>query len=286
MNIIRKNMRSLSLNRQGQVESAKIAYVINNAQEEFPDNDLMLAELLESAPEKVGSAVKAGVELLECRTPDVFEAAVNYTTPAEIPAGQNQNAGRRHGERIWSTKCSVAKEKCFETLERQKVFPGEGSVYCNAGHIASWNGRFGENYSADGIDKLVSRCDEKCRKFVYSSQCSADYRKKIISLVGKLNYGAFRGWAAKEVMLTGLEISEPFLNDLEQSLVEIEYSFSVRRHRSNVDWCGIDVGKVNGWDHLWGTFYADPLERILKGSCAYVGRIYDTADFGILSLED
>ena len=241
---------------------------------------------ISGAPEKIGSSVKSGVELLECRTPDVFEAAVNYITPAETPAENTKRAARRHGERIWSTKCGVSKEKCYETLDRQDVFPAEGSVYCNAGHSAAWNGRFGENASLDGIDKLVPRCEEKCRKFIYTSQCTSDYRQKILSLVGKLNVGAFRGWSAKEVMLTGMEISEPFLNDLEQSLVEIEFVFSVRRHRRKVDWCGIDVGKVNGWDHLWGTFYADPIDRVLRGNCAYVGRIYDTADFGILSLED
>ena len=285
MNIIRKNMRTLSLNRQGQVECAKIRYVAGNVKGEFSSDDEMLAYLLETAPEKIGNAVKSSVELVDCRTPDVFEMELTYTTPA-TPAGGTGRSTRRHGERIWSSKCNVTKEKCFETLERQEIFPAEGSVYSTAGYSPVWNGRFGEDASIDGVDKLVPRCEERCRKFVLASQCTGEYRRKILALVGKINSGSFRGWASKEVMLTGLEISEPFLNDLDQSLVEIEFSFSIRTHRRNVEWCGIEVGKVNGWDHLWGTFYADPADRIIRGNCAYVGRIYSTADFGILSLED
>lgn len=286
MNIIRKNTSSLSLNRQGQVESARVRYVIDHAQKENPDNETMLSHVLANAPEKFGSADVAGIELGKSCTSGIFEAEVIYLTPATAAPDAQKRAARRHGERIWSSKCSVAKEKCFETLERQESFPADGIIHCSAGHSAVWNGRFGTEADVDGVDKLVPRCEEECRKFILASQCGNDFRKKIINLVGKLNSGSFHGWSSKEVMLTKLEISEPFVNDLDQKLVEISCTFSIRRHRTKVDWCGIDVGKVKGWDHLWGTFYADPVDRTLKGNCAYVGRLYDTADFGILSLED
>ena len=284
VNIIRKNMRSLLLNRQGQVESARVCYVVNDS--EYSGDDEMLSKILEYAPQKLGSANAVGIELVECRTPGVFETEVIYVTPAAQEQETQKCAAKRHGDRIWSSRCGVIKEKCYETLSRQESFPAADSANCSAGHSVVWNGRFGEDASVDGIDKLVPKCEEECRKYILASQCSISYRKNLLSLVGKLNYRSFHGWSAQEVMLTKLEISEPFINDLDQSLVEIRHIFSICRHRRDVDWCGIEVGNVKGWDRLWGTFYADPVDRIIKGNCAYVGRLYETADFGILSLED
>ena len=277
-------MRSLSLNRQGQVESARVCYVVNNA--ELLNDDEMLSKVLAYAPQKLGSANVSGVELAECRTPGVFEAEVIYITPAAQEHDTQKRAAKRHGERFWSSRCSVVKEKCYETLARQEVFPAAESANCSAGHSAAWNGRFGEDADIGGIDKLFPKCEEECRKYIFASQCSIARRKNLLNLVGKLNAKSFRGWAAQEVMLTRLEISEPFVNDLGQDLVEIRHVFAICRHRSKADWCGINVGNVNGWDHLWGTFYADPVNRTIKSNCAYVGRLYETADFGILSLED
>lgn len=286
MNIIQNKMRTLSLNKQGQVETAQLRYVVSKLPDEEIKDEELLLEVFENSPESIGNAVKTGVELLECKTPDVFEAAVNFTTvSAEQPNG-TKRAAARHGDRFWSCKCSLTKEKCYETPEKQKIFPAENAVFCEVGYSAMWNGRFGEDALLDGVDKLVPRCDEQCRKYIFASQCSSAFRKQIISLVGKINTKPFHGWESKEVMLSKLEISEPFKNDLDQMLVELEYSFSVRRHRSKVNWCGIDVGKVQGWDNLWGNFYANPKERIVKGNCAYVGRIYDTGDFGILGVEE
>lgn len=286
LNIIQKKMRTVALNRQGQVETAQLRYTVNMISGEEIKDDEMLLGVFEHAPANIGSAVKSGIELVDCKSPDVFEIAVNYTTVAAETTEKSKRAAVRHGDRFWSSKCTLAKEKCYETPEKQKMFPGEGAVFCEAGYTALWNGKFGEDSMLEGVDKLVPRCDECCRKYIFASQCDTVFRRKIMDLVGKINSSSFRGWEAREVMLSKLEISEPFKNDLDQMLVELECVFSVRRHRRDVNWCGIDVGKVQGWDNLWGTFNANPRTRGVYGNCAYVGRLYDTGDFGILGLEE
>lgn len=286
MDIIQKKMRTLSLNRQGQVEKARLRYVVNISPEEQLRDEELLAQVLEYAPEKIGSSVKSGVELIDYRAPDVFDVAVDYTTVAAIVPDDSKRASYRHGDRFWSSKCTLSKEKCYETLEKQKIFPAEGVPYCEPGHTVAWNGRFGEDSFLDGVEKLVPRCEEYCRKYVFASQCDSDFRHKAMKLVGKTNIKSFHGWSAREVMLSKLEISEPFRNDLDQTLVALECAFSIRRNRSDVTWGGIDVGSVKGWDSVWGTFYANPVSRNVKTSCAYVGRLYESGDFGILGLED
>lgn len=286
MNIIQKNVRTLSLDKQGQVASAVLSYVAGMEQGEKSDDEKMLRQVFEQAPESIGSAVRSGIELLDCRTPDVYELGVSYTTVAAEEPSNNRRAAARHGDKFWSSKCTLAKEKCYETPEKQKVFASPGAAYCAVGYSTNWNGKFGEDSSIGGIDKLVPRCEEFCRKYIFASQCDASFRQKAIELVGKINNSSFRSWASYEVMLSSLEISEPFCNDLNQTLVELQCSFSVRRHRRKVEWCGIEVGRVRGWDHLWGTFYADPANRDIKSGCAFVGRLYDSGDFGILGLEN
>ncbi|MBO5765945.1 MAG: hypothetical protein J6S24_06640 [Lentisphaeria bacterium] len=283
-NVIEKNLRTLALNGAGEVERAQLRYIVNNSKA-ADDDRALLVQVLEGAPENIGSAKRSGVEILDCRTPDVFEVGVNYVTPAADKTPAFERGGRRDGDRLWSIRTGTMKEKCYEVPEKQKMYCNEDSISISADYAPFWNGRFGEDAAIGGIDKIAPKCEETCRRFMYADSCNADFRKKAVSLVGKLNSSGFRCWSSGEVMCTGVDISEPFSNDLGEMLVEMRCTFTIRRHRKDVTWCGIEVGRVKGWEHLWGISYAEPQLRIIRGAAAFVGRIYDNADFGILGLE-
>lgn len=284
-NIIEKNLRTLALDGTGEVQQARLHYVVNGTAGSAEDDRDLLMQVLSASPEKVGSAVKCGAEILDCLDPEVMEIGVNYLTPAAEASDSVKRGTRRDGDRLWSIKCSAVKEKCYEIPEKQDIFYNPDTVPVSATYSPFWNGRFGEDASIGAIDKLAPRCEEFCRRFMFASNCDADFRKKAVSLVGKVNRSSFRTWSSGEVMCTGVEISEPFLNDLGELLVEMTCSFSIRRHRKDVSWFDIEVGKVKGWEHLWGIAYADPGVRTVRGVTAFVGKIYDSSDFGILGLE-
>ena len=194
--------------------------------------------------------------------------------------------GRRDGDRVWKSIFGCEKIRCYETLDKQRAFPSQTNPLCQAGHTAGWNGRFGESAQTSGVEKLSPRSEEICRRFMFSSRCSKSFRKTVADLVGKVNAEPFRGWECGEVLLREVEISEPFENDLNQTLIELKCTFAIRRNRSNAVWQDIAIGSVQGWEHVWGTSYADPNDRSLKSSCAYVGKLYSCASFGILGLEE
>ena len=285
MKIIRKSSRTSAVNSNGQVERAQIRYIVKRNDTDDLDDAPMLNAVREAAPDRLGAALRDGAEIIECRNQDLFEVAVNYALPADKTAAR-ERAGRRDGDRIWKSTFGCEKIRCYETLEKQRAFPSQVIPLCEAGHTAYWNGRFGESAQTNGVEKLSPRSEEICRRFMFSSRCSKSFRKNVAALVGKVNSSPFRGWEKGEVLLREVEISEPFENDLNQTLIELKCSFSVRRNRRDAAWQDIELGKVQGWEHVWGTSYADPFDRTVKSSCAYVGRLYSYASFGILGLEE
>lgn len=285
MKIIRKSSHTSSVNRYGQVEQAQIRYIVRRENASESEDAPMLNAVREAAPEMLGTAVRDGAEIVDSRNQDLFEVAVNYLSPADSSPAR-ERAGRRNGDRLWRSVYSCEKTKCYETLEKQRVFPSGAGQSCQAGHSAFWNGRFGENSSSSGVEKLTPLCFEICRRFMFANRCNRDFRKTAASLVGCVNVKPFRGWEAGEVLLREVEISEPFENDLNQTLIELKCTFVIRRNRNDAVWRDIEVGRVTGWEHVWGTSYADPSDCSVKSGCAYVGKLYRNADFGVLGLED
>lgn len=285
MKIIRKSSRTSSVNRNGQVERAQIRYIVKRSDTDSLDDAPMLNAVREAAPANLGAALRDGAEIVDCRNQDLFEVAVNYISPAEDSPARERN-GRRDGDRVWKSIFGCEKTRCYETLETQRAFPANELPQCSAGHSAYWNGRFGESSEIQGVEKFSPRCEEICRRFMFASRCSKKFRKRVAALVGKVNDSSYRGWEQGEVLLREVEISEPFENDLNQKLIELKCSFIIRRNHSNAVWQDIRVGEVEGWEHVWGTSYADPQDRSIKSSCAYVGKLYSYANFGILGLED
>ena len=283
MNIIEQNMRTVSLNRRGEVDKAQLRYIVDGAENAGSDSKILL-HILEQAPENIGNSVRSGAEIISCRQPDILEVAVNYLTPAEHQ-DKERRAERRDGDRLWSSRCFLKESKCFSTPDKQQIFPADGDSSSAAEYAIAWNGRYDSSSRFDGINRLTPVCEEECRRFLLASRCSLAYRKEVMSLTGKLNSRPFRMWEPGEVMLADVTISEPFENELNQTLVELGCTFSIRRNSSSSSWCGINIGKTGGWDHIWGIYHADPRNRIVRGSCAYVGRLYDSADFGILGVE-
>jgi hypothetical protein len=285
MKIIRKSSRTSSVNRNGQVVRAQIRYIVKNGDTDTSDDAPMLNAVREAAPASLGSALRDGAEIVDCRNQDLFEVAVNYISPAENSTSKERH-GRRDGDRVWKSIFSCEKTRCYETLDKQRVFPAQSLPASNAGHSTGWNGRFGEGAETQSVEKLSPRCEEICRRFMFASRCSKSFRKSASLLVGKVNNSPFRGWEKGEVLLREVEISEPFENDLNQTLIELKCTFAIRRNRTGAVWQDIQLGKVGGWEHVWGISYADPADRTMKSGCAYVGRLYHNADFGILGLED
>ena len=285
MKIIRKSSRTSSVNRYGQVERAQIRYIVKREDNSETDDGPMLNAVRTAAPEKLGTAMRDGAEIVGCRNQDLFEVAVNYLTPAEMTPAK-ERAGRRDGDKLWKSVYGCEKTLSYDTLEKQKAYPAGVLPQCEAGYYTYWNGRFGESSYTDGVEKLTPFCQEICRRFMFASNCSKSFRKTASSLVGCVNVRPFRSWAKGEVLLREVEISEPFENDLDQTLVELKCTFAVRRNRRDAMWQDIELGKVTGWEHVWGISYADPYDRSLKSSCAYVGKLYKNVDFGVLGLED
>ena len=142
----------------------------------------------------------------------------------------------------------------------------------------------GENFQ--GVDIVTpmykfSETHYKSANFVDQS-----YRLALMDLTGKVNSGAFRGFAAGEVLFLGA--SGARRGRRTGDLWELTYNFAASKNATNLTVGGISVSAKGGWEYLWVYYsaYVDTTakQRAKQPKGVYVERVYDSASFGGLGL--
>lgn len=112
------------------------------------------------------------------------------------------------------------------------------------------------------------------------------WKKKVASITGTVNSGAFRGFEAGEVLFLGASGSKR--SKKKSANWEITFRFAVSANVKSLKVGDLTVENKRGWDYLWVSYKtavaANGRSLVKKPSAAYVEKVYPDGDFGTLGI--
>ncbi len=136
----------------------------------------------------------------------------------------------------------------------------------------------------DGVDITIPAYKFSETHFIPRIFVSTSYKNTLFQLTGKVNNATFKNFAAGEVLFLGSTGQRRGREDF-----EITYQFAASPNIASIIFTpSITVLNKQGWDYMW-LYYADEVDddahRIVRRPrAAYVERVYERADFGLLGL--
>ena len=136
----------------------------------------------------------------------------------------------------------------------------------------------------DGVDITIPAYKFSETHFIPRIFVSTSYKNKLFQLTGKVNNATFKNFAAGEVLFLGSTGQRRGREDF-----EITYNFAASPNIGSIVFTpSITVLNKQGWDYMW-LYYADEVDNdahriVRRPKAAYVERVYERADFGLLGL--
>ena len=136
----------------------------------------------------------------------------------------------------------------------------------------------------DGVDITIPAYKFSETHFIPRIFVSTSYKNKLFQLTGKVNNSTFKNFAAGEVLFLGSTGQRRGREDF-----EITYNFAASPNIGSIAFTpSITVLNKQGWDYMW-LYYADEVDNdshriVRRPKAAYVERVYERADFGLLGL--
>ena len=279
MKIARSTGEQRKLNRYGRCETARINYV---ASEVYPGMvDQALTEVFAIAPEKWNNIPKDSAEILRTPGGGIVEIAVNYRS-ADLDSGNDRQKRKQPGDREWKVRIiskNSWKSNSLGCILCRKVDPDAPEV--DPGTLIDWNGLRGSAMVSGKIPVYSPEMTLECiATFRKNKAESRNYLRQVAELVGKVNAENFHNWHAGELLFTGLVKSEIFKDKENRDLCNLTFRFLIRTGGERRA-AGIELGYVDGWDHLWQLRTPGGKNQIHS---VYVSRIYERASFAVLEL--
>lgn len=137
--------------------------------------------------------------------------------------------------------------------------------------------------SVEGVDITTPVYNFSETHYIAAAAVTGAYKANLFFLTGRVNSGAFRGFAAGEVLFMGASGSKRGEEDW-----EITYRFAAS---PNVE--GLTVGDITGlnkkgWEYLWCRYEDaedhDAKMLVKRPIAAYVERVYESGDFSLLGI--
>lgn len=161
---------------------------------------------------------------------------------------------------------------------------GQRKVYGDkdAGGAIGWNGKSGDDCEIAGVDVPTAQLRETYTKPMKISKLTTSFKRKVASLVGKVNSGSFKGWNAGEVMFLGMSYSTPAKK---AKKVTVSFNFAIQPNESGVKVAGKSVTK-KGFEYVWAISktVASSGTPKLEVEGIYVDQVCEYASFSGLGL--
>jgi hypothetical protein len=138
--------------------------------------------------------------------------------------------------------------------------------------------------SVEGCDITVPVYNFSETHYLAKEAVTDAYKATLYSLTGKVNAGAFKGFAAGEVLFLGASGSQRQGDDA----WEITFRFAASPNVTGITIGGITGISKKGWEYLW-VQYEDAEDSgaktvVKKPKCVFVERVYDEGNFGGLGI--
>ena len=117
-----------------------------------------------------------------------------------------------------------------------------------------------------------------------SKATSTGYKKRVASLVGKVNNSSFKGWSPGEIMFIGCSYSTPVKG---ASKVTVTFNFRIMPNESNAKIANINVGSKQGFEYLWArskTVKGTDGKPKVEVQSAYKSVVCETGNFSELGI--
>jgi hypothetical protein len=236
-----------------------------------------IAAVAAEAPAIVDALAMVNVSVNE-RVKDVYECQANYGTlkpftPAPIlEVGQSQ----------FNFEVATQPQRIIVPIKPQTVYPKSG-LTVPANHINWLIGQQGNEDPPTGADVSEPVASFSESHILSVSTITAAQQRVLLKIVGRLNQFSFRGWAAEEVLCTGISGSKRGSEDW-----EVSFRFGVREHQTGITVAGIEGVDKKGWQFLWvryATTYAGDA-KVMTNVAEYVvvADVYKTANFANLGI--
>lgn len=137
--------------------------------------------------------------------------------------------------------------------------------------------------SVEGVDIAVPVYHFSETHYLPAEIVTEAYKGTLFSLTGKVNGGAFKGFAAGECLFLGAAGAKRGSGDW-----EITFRFAASPNVTNLTVGDINGINKKGWEYLW-VRYADSVDDaakalVKKPVAAYVERVYEYGDFNLLGI--
>jgi len=260
----------------GRNNSASRRYIIFQTDADVGDEEAARAALASYAPASIGSLLVLGTcRVAETERADFWLGTAEYTTPGKLEKKEPPATG----ESVFNFDTGGGSQHITQSRENKGRFGQAGDT------APDFKGAINvTDSSIDGCDIIVPVYNWSETHYKPDSAVTLAYRGTLFGLTGKVNSGAFKGFAAGECLFLGASGSKRGSADW-----EITFRFASSPNRTNItDIPTITVASKKGWEYLW-IRYHDVLDTaakmLVKRPCAaYVERVYDEGDFSGLGI--
>lgn len=281
MRIRLKKYDAYSIDTTGYITSARLVYHCDELGTQSTAD--ILRAVKTAAAAVIENSALASVELVDLPHADCCDVAVNYGAKNRVEDTAFTRRKRQAGDELWGFSVGGGTATVRTAIE-QLFDDGDPLLTENVADYVGWNGKFGEAFQCSGVNVPVPEVRETCRRTVAASSVTSSLRRTIAGLRGKVNSATFHDWNPGEVMFDGATFSEPYANEDGDTLVDVNYSFSIRLNETGREIGSFSLPDVNGWDYAWGISGFDPATQQNDVLAAFVSRVLDYADLTDLGI--
>lgn len=249
--------------------SAALAYIIEGAADEVDACE----KVWDEAPEEYNDILKRSVS--------VSERLGEQTWRVEVQYGEDKSTGssmryKDEDDPTVSFDCGGGTKHLLYSLDQRRAFGDK-----DAGGAIGWNGKSGDDCEIAGVDVPTAQLRETYTRQMRVSRLTTAFKRKVASLVGKVNSSYFKGWNPGEVMFLGMSYSTP---PKKARKVTVTFNFAIQPNET-VRICGRNISK-KGFEYVWALSKTQASGGVpqVKVDAIYVDQVCESASFSPLGL--
>lgn len=178
----------------------------------------------------------------------------------------------------FSFDISTDTTKITQSLATLGKYPTSGgSAAPDLKGAINWNGE-----EAEGVDIILPKCTLSYKVIVAAEDMTDEFQRNLSYAVGTTNNGTWKGYAAGELLVTGISGRYRY----KEFDWELAFTIAVSKNKSGLTVGGISGIDKPGWAYLWVKYKksVSGANKITVPEHVYVERVYDESDFGNLPL--
>jgi len=259
--------------------SATIRYIVSGVD----DEEAACSACWAAAPDTYAGIDKKSVGLSERLTETSWKVEVRYGSESS-----SNDTGDEDDEATMNFDCSAGTKHMTQAISQTCVYAANGEKKESADAAAAvpigWNGKDGSESEAAGVDVSIGELRETYTKTMSKVKVTGtSWKRKVASLVGKVNSGSFKGWSAGECQFLGCSYSAPLAGGKK---VKVSFHFAIRLNESKATVAGKSIGSSKGFEYLWAITddKVQDGERVRQVRKIYKAVVCETDGFGGLGI--